>query len=155
MLWGHPAVVAGLLIGQTWAGQGQKMKLGSVMTVGEMPYYVHADADGDQTALPCTERLLSVREAEQAAARRIMPLLSIRGRPEIRLGGFGAVGGGQLSGPWPAEHAPEARIGPSNVRPAAEAEDAEAEDAGADESDLSDDDAMAEDRKRTRLNSSH
>src|SRR3546814_5521858 len=68
MLWGHPAVVAGLLIGQTLAGQGQKMKIGSVMTVGEMPYYVYADTEGEQTALPCTERLLSVREAEQAAA---------------------------------------------------------------------------------------
>src|SRR3546814_15526527 len=60
MLWGHPAVVAGLLIGQTWTGQGQKMKLGSVMTVGELPYYVHADADGDQTALPCADRKSAV-----------------------------------------------------------------------------------------------
>ena len=59
MLWGNPAVIAGLLLCQTYAAQGAKMKLGSVLSVGEMPFYYFTDKDGDQVALPCTERLMT------------------------------------------------------------------------------------------------
>jgi hypothetical protein len=71
-----------------------------------MPYFVYAGADGDQVALPCTERLYTEREAVQVAAYRVMPLLSLRGRPEVRLGGFTSLAGGTLAGFWaPAEMA--------------------------------------------------
>ena len=100
MLWGNAAIVAGLLLGEGFSQQGQAIDLGSIMTVGDMPFHFYTDADGDQTALPCTERLVPIRKAEQLTAQRLMPMLSIQGRPEIRLGSFQAVGGGLLAGRW-------------------------------------------------------
>ena len=68
MLWGHPALLSGLLLAENWLQQGKAMRLGTVMGVGEMPYFVYAGADGDQVALPCTERLYTEREAVQVAS---------------------------------------------------------------------------------------
>ncbi len=120
MLWGHPALLSGLLLAENWLQQGKAMRLGTVMGVGEMPYFVYAGADGDQVALPCTERLYTEREAVQVAAYRVMPLLSLRGRPEVRLGGFTSLAGGTLAGFWaPAEMAaPQSAA----VAPASEAD---------------------------------
>jgi hypothetical protein len=100
MLWGHPALVPGLLLAETFSRQGPKMKLGSVMSIDEMPYYVYVDPDGDQVALPCTERLWSERQAVQVSSYRVMPLLTMRGRPEVRLGGFMSLAGSSVAGLW-------------------------------------------------------
>ena len=100
MLWGNSAVIAGLLLGATFSQQGDKMKPGSVLSIGEMPFYFYTDSDGDQTALPCTERMLSSRMAELVSKHRFMPMLSIKGQPEVRLGGFGSLAGGVLGGAW-------------------------------------------------------
>ena len=100
MLWGNAAVIAGLLLGATFARQGAQMQPGTILSLGEMPFYYYTDADGDQTALPCTERMLSSKTADLVSKHRFMPLLSIKGRPEVRLGGFGSLAGGLLSGPW-------------------------------------------------------
>jgi type VI secretion system ImpB/VipA family protein len=107
MLWGHPALIPGLLLAETNAQQGAKMRLGTVMGVGDIPYYVYIGPDGEQVALPCTERLYSERQAVALTQYRVMPLLSIRGRPELRLGSFTALGGKPLAGFWaPAGVAP-------------------------------------------------
>jgi type VI secretion system protein ImpC len=100
MLWGHPVLIPGLLLAETFAQQGTKMKLGGVMGVGDIPYYVYVDTEGEQIALPCTERLYTERQAVQVGQYRVMPLLSIRGRPELRLGGFSSVAGSPLAGFW-------------------------------------------------------
>jgi type VI secretion system protein ImpC len=100
MLWGHPALIPALLLAETFGQQGNKMKLGSVMGVGDIAYYVYTDPDGDQIALPCTERLYSERQAVVVANYGVMPLLSLRGRPELRLGSFASVGGPALAGFW-------------------------------------------------------
>jgi pyruvate/2-oxoglutarate dehydrogenase complex dihydrolipoamide acyltransferase (E2) component len=107
MLWGHPALLPALLLAESYARQGAKLKLGTVMSAGEMPYYVYTDPDGEQVALPCTERLYTERQAVQVATYRVMPLLSLRGRPEVRLGGFTSLAGTPLAGLWaPAEVKP-------------------------------------------------
>jgi type VI secretion system protein ImpC len=118
MLWGNSAIVAGLLLGATFSQEGAKMKPGSVLTLGEMPFYCYTDADGDQTALPCTERMISSRVAETVSQHRFMPMLSIKGRPEVRLGGFGSLGDGMLAGPWQ----PVTESSPSSPSPAPAAE---------------------------------
>jgi type VI secretion system protein ImpC len=101
MLWSSGAILAGYLLGETCLKQGlKKMNLGSVMSAGEMPYTYYTDADGDQVALPCTERLLSVDLAAHVASQRFMPVVSIRGRPEVRLGSFQSLAGKSLAGPW-------------------------------------------------------
>jgi type VI secretion system ImpC/EvpB family protein/type VI secretion system ImpB/VipA family protein len=101
LLWGNPAIVAGLMLGMTFSKQGAKMNLGSIMSVNEIPYYFYVDEDGDQTALPCTERLMSERVAALVRAQRFLPLLSIKGRPEVRLGGFNSLAGPAIAGRWP------------------------------------------------------
>jgi type VI secretion system protein ImpC len=104
MLWGNGSVLAGLLLAQTFSKQGlKKMNVGSILSVGDMPYYYFTDKDGDQVALPCTERLLNVRSAGDVAAAGFIPLLSVLNRNEVRLGGFQSLAGMQLSGPWPAK----------------------------------------------------
>jgi type VI secretion system protein ImpC len=129
MLWGHPALLSGLLLAETWLQQGKTMRLGTVMGVGEMPYFVYAGADGDQVALPCTERLYTEREAVQVAAYRVMPLLSLRGRPEVRQGGFTSLGGSPLAGFWaPTETAaPERAVATATTAAAPEADQSEPE----------------------------
>ena len=115
MLWGNSAVIAGLLLGATFGQQGDKMKPGSVLSIGDMPFYYYTDSDGDQTALPCTERMLSSRMAELVSKHRFMPMLSIKAQPEVRLGGFGSLAGGLLAGSWKP-------VTESSTEPAAEPE---------------------------------
>ena len=138
MLWGHPALIPALLLAETFAQQGAKMALGAVMGVGDMAYYVYTDPDGDQIALPCTERLYTEKQAVQVSSYGVMPLLSLRGRPELRLGGFASLTGAPLSGFWaptairakPAAAAPtasqeeDATDATETEAPAAEAEEA-------------------------------
>lgn len=100
MLYGNPAVLAALLAAKAWSKGGAAMKLGAVNVVGDLPVYVFTDADGDQVALPCTERLLSEREAAQVASAGVIPVLSLRGRPEVRVAGFASVAGAPLAGRW-------------------------------------------------------
>ena len=64
---------------------------GSIMAVDDIPYYFYVDDEGDQTALPCTERLISERTATLVRGQGFLPLLSIKGRPEVRLGGFNSL----------------------------------------------------------------
>jgi type VI secretion system protein ImpC len=116
MLWGHPALIPALLLAETFDQQGNKMKLGTVMGVGDMAYYVYTDTDGEQIALPCTERLYSERQSVQVSSYGVMPLLSLRGRPELRLGGFNALAGSPLAGFWaPADITPKAAPAPTPV----------------------------------------
>jgi len=94
-----------------------------------MPYYVYTDTDGEQIALPCTERLYTERQAVQVATYRVMPLLSLRGRPEVRLGGFTSLAGTPLAGFWgiPAlRSAPPPLSPPAASPPPAEASAPEA-----------------------------
>ncbi len=111
MLWGNSAFLAGLLLGLTCQRQGLKeMQLGSIMTVDDLPFYYYIDDDGDQIALPCTDRLLSERLAQHVRAQHFLPVLSIKGRPEVRLGSFGSLSGQPLAGRWgsPSGQAPSA-----------------------------------------------
>jgi len=111
MLWGHPALLPGLLLAESWLRDGAKMRLGSVMTAGDIPYYVYTDTDGEQIALPCTERLYTERQAVQVAGYRVMPVVSLRGRPEIRLAGLTSLAGAPLAGFW----------APASIQPASSA----------------------------------
>jgi type VI secretion system protein ImpC len=100
MLWGHPALLFANRIAATWRRDGKAMKIGSLATIGDLPVYVYHDTDGEQIALPCTERLFTERQAAQIAATGVNPVVALRGRPEVRIGGFASMAGGMLSGPW-------------------------------------------------------
>jgi type VI secretion system protein ImpC len=78
MLWGHPALIPALLLAETFGQQGTKMKLGSVMGVGDMAYYVYTDPDGDQIALPCIERLYTCAAARNCGSAASPPFWAER-----------------------------------------------------------------------------
>ena len=100
MLWGNPALAVGLLLTQGWAKAGAKMVPGAVSVVGDMPYYVYTTPDGDQVALPCTERLYGERQTAAALRYHVMPVVSLRGRPEVRLAGAASLAGTPIAGRW-------------------------------------------------------
>ena len=100
MLWGHPGLLIALCAGQAWLKGGTSMQLGSVAVVGDLAVYVYRDADGDQVALPCTERLFPETQAAKVSSVGVIPIVSLRGRPEVRVAGFGSVAGQPLAGRW-------------------------------------------------------
>ncbi len=138
MLWGHPALIPAFLLAESFARQGARMQPGSVMNVGDMAYYVYVDPDGDQIALPCTERLYTEKQAVAVSNYGVMPLLSLRGRPELRLGGFLSLAGKPIAGFWGhADVSAKAAPAPIPAAPAAASDDAPAaEDVAVDTSDL-------------------
>ena len=116
MLWGNPALAVGLSLAQGWAKAGAKMVPGAVSVIGDMPYYVYTAPDGDQVALPCTERLYGERQTAAALRYNVMPVVSLRGRPEIRLTGAASLAGTPIAGPWKqAVLAPAAAASPATA----------------------------------------
>lgn len=115
MAWGHPALLAVLLLGEAWSNAGAKMRpAGGV--VGDLPVYVYRDSDGDQVALPCTERLMTERQAAQMAGAGVIPIVSMRGRPEVRVAGMSSLAGTPLAGRWaPVDLAPPPAAPPASV----------------------------------------
>lgn len=104
MLWGSGAFIAALLLGQTFQKQGLKsMKLGSMMSVGDIPFHYYTDDEGDQIALPCTDRVVNEAAAALATSQGFQPLVSLKGRDEVRLGSFNSLAGKPLLGPWSTE----------------------------------------------------
>ncbi|MCD2184682.1 type VI secretion system contractile sheath domain-containing protein [Rhizobium sp. GN54] len=100
MLWANPAILSAILMAATVTRMGKTIRLGEVMSLGDIPMHVMTDQHGDQIALPCTERLLDTRGAAEVVARGFMPVLSVKGRTEIRQGSFQSLGGAMLAGPW-------------------------------------------------------
>jgi len=115
MAWGHPALLAALLLGEAWSNAGAKMRpAGGV--VGDLPVYVYRDSDGDQVALPCTERLMTERQAAQMAGAGVIPIVSMRERPEVRVAGMSSLAGTPLAGRWaPVDLAPPPAAPPASV----------------------------------------
>ncbi|WP_414478923.1 type VI secretion system contractile sheath domain-containing protein [Ruegeria lacuscaerulensis] len=106
MLWANPAVLVTILLAQSFKQNGKSMNLGSVMSLGGVPYHFVNDRYGDQVALPCTERNLTMDKHEHSVQRGYMPVLSVKGRDEIRLGSFNSVAGQEILGPWSGVPAP-------------------------------------------------
>ena len=100
MLWANPVVLVAILLAQTYSIDGTDMALGSVMSLGDIPFHLVNDRYGDQVALPCTERNLTTAKMELAERRGFMPVLSMKGRDEIRLASFSSMGGKTIAGPW-------------------------------------------------------
>ncbi|WP_343035133.1 type VI secretion system contractile sheath domain-containing protein [Parasulfitobacter algicola] len=100
MLWANPVVLSAILMAETVNQHGKKMRLGQIMSLDDMPFHYMTDQYGDQIALPCTERLLNTRTTADVVARGFIPLLSMKGRNQVRQGSFQALGASELAGPW-------------------------------------------------------
>ena len=81
--------------------------MGSIMSLGGMPYHYVTDRFGDQVALPCTDRNIDLDKIARANERGFMALSAVKGRDELRLTSFQSLAGGELLGPWTGMPAPE------------------------------------------------
>lgn len=127
MLWANPVLLVAILLAQGWKKHGKAMSLGSVMGIGDIPYHFVTDQHGDQVALPCTERNLTTSKVERVVSRGFQPVLSIRGRNEIRLGSFQSLGGGEIRGRWTGAPMPPRATPPTMPQPPARPADIELE----------------------------
>ena len=111
MLWANPVALVTILLAKSFRKNGPSLGLGSVMSLGGMPYHYVKDRYGDQVALPCTERNLTQAKTQATVARGYMPVISVKGRDEVRLGSFNALNGAPVLGFWtdvpPPAPAPE------------------------------------------------
>ena len=138
MLWANPVVAVAILMAMTYKQQGKGMALGSVMNLGDIPFHFMDDQYGDQIQLPCTERNLTTSKMEIVVTRNFMPLLSIKGRDEIRLGSFQSLAGQEILGPWNGNAMP-GKASPPPLPVAARAPDVEMEMEISDDDDDDDD----------------
>ena len=88
MLWGHPAIVAACLLAAP---------TGKTLSIGDLPFYFFTDADGDQVALPCTERLINADTAARLRQYGIGALMAHKGQPELRVFGLDTMSGAGLA----------------------------------------------------------
>lgn len=100
MLWGHPALLALTVL----AGQG------GAPNVGDLPFHHFVDADGDSTALPCTERFITTVAATELARYGVKALMAHKGEPLVQLTGPDTVAG-TFTPPAAAAGRPGARTG--------------------------------------------
>ena len=100
MLWANPVALVVILLARSFRKTGPSMGLGQVMSLGGMPYHYVKDRYGDQVALPCTERNLTQTRTQAAIARGLMPVVSVKGRDEVRLASFQSLAGATVLGPW-------------------------------------------------------
>jgi type VI secretion system protein ImpC len=141
MLWGHPALLAASVLAAP---------TGTTLSVGDLPFHYVVDSDGDQVALPTTERLINLAAAEMLRRVGIDGLMAHKGQPELRIAGLDAVSGDPLS--LPGLPKPAARMSfttsvqgklPESDRPAkagkAKAAAADEEDSAEASADASDD----------------
>lgn len=88
MLWGHPAILAACVLGAP---------RGNTNSIGDLPFHYMTDEDGDQVALPCTERMVTVDTARRLASFGVRGLMAHKGQPEVRVAGLETLGGTTLA----------------------------------------------------------
>ncbi|HEV6966156.1 type VI secretion system contractile sheath domain-containing protein, partial [Roseateles sp.] len=112
MLWGHPALLALTVL----AGQG------GTPTVNDLPFHHYVDADGDSTALPCTERFISTAAVSALARWGVGALVAHKGEPSVRLAGlagFTAAGAASKAGARAGiEMSLKSKLAEADARPA-------------------------------------
>ena len=84
-LWGNPALVAGVLLAQSFARSGWEMQGDEATELSGLPQHVYRE-DGEAKLTPCAERSLGDEEAERLAAHGISSLVVQRSSDSVRLG---------------------------------------------------------------------
>jgi type VI secretion system protein ImpC len=90
MLWGHPALLAASVLAAP---------TGNTLSIGDLPFHYVVDGDGDQIALPTTERLVNLAAAEMLRRVGIDALMAHKGQPELRIAGLDAMSGDPITLP--------------------------------------------------------
>ena len=89
------------MLGASFSRNGWRLLDEPVLAIDGLPLHVFRH-DGEATALPCAETLLTERAAEAILDQGIMPLLSFRNQDAIRLARLQSMADPLtgLSGPW-------------------------------------------------------
>lgn len=92
LLWGNPVVVLVTLL----AADGGR---GGAHVAEDMPYHVTEDRHGDQVQLPCTSRAMTSAAVAAVEAAGVIPIVSTKGRDEVRVGAYQTLSGRALPAP--------------------------------------------------------
>ncbi len=144
MLWANPVALVVILLARSFRKTGASMGLGQVMSLGGMPFHYVKDRHGDQVALPCTERNLTQTKTQSAIARGLMPVVSVKGRDEVRLASFQSLAGSTILGSWSDVPPPKPKEEAKRAEPVA-ADAGDSDDDGLDMSDFGSDDSGGDD----------
>lgn len=112
MLWGNPAALVGLVLAKDYEVNAGAMQPGSILTINDMPFHYVHDQYGDQVALPCTDRMISHRSVEPLLKQRWMPIISMKGQPEVRIASLNGLAGNIISGRWCDQIAVTKKVSP-------------------------------------------
>ncbi|MEO8240856.1 MAG: type VI secretion system contractile sheath large subunit, partial [bacterium] len=149
MLWANPVALVVILLAKSYRKTGPSLGLGSVMSLGEIPFHYVKDRYGDQVALPCTERNLTQTKTQNAIARGLMPVVSVKGRDEVRLASFQSLAGSTILGSWTDVPPPKPKAEVERSEPVESAddsgEDMDMSDFGSDDSSSDDSSSDGED----------
>jgi type VI secretion system protein ImpC len=89
-LWGNPAFLVAMLLGQTFSESGWEMRPGKVMEIDRLPLHVYGK-DGESEPKPCAEVLLTEEAVERMIEEGLIPLVSFKNRDSVRLARFQSV----------------------------------------------------------------
>lgn len=84
-LWGNSALIAGVLLAQSFAQCGWEMQGDEVTEIFALPQHVYRE-EGEAKLTSCAECWLSDEEVERLSARGISVLVASRGSDSVRLG---------------------------------------------------------------------
>jgi type VI secretion system protein ImpC len=100
-LWGNPAIGCALLLAASFASSGWAMRPGEHLDIDALPLHLIRE-DGETTAKPCAEALLTERAALRLLDNGLMPLVSLKARDAVRLVRFQSVAHpiASLAGRW-------------------------------------------------------
>ena len=89
-LWGNPAFLIALLLGQSFTESGWEMRPGTVSEIDRMPLHVY-ERDGVSEPKPCAEVLLTEDAVERILDEGVMPLVSFKSSDKARLARFQSI----------------------------------------------------------------
>jgi len=100
-LWGNPAFLVALLLGQSFSESGWEMHPGTVTEIDRLPLHVYR-RDGESEPKPCAEVLLTEDAVERMIEEGLIPLVSFKNRDSVRLARFQSVAAPlrPLAGRW-------------------------------------------------------
>jgi len=100
-LWGNPAFIVGLLVGQSFNESNWHMQPGNVAQVDHLPLHVYDGPEGSQSK-PCAEVLLTDAGVESILERGLIPMIGFKGRDSVRVGRFQPIADARrpLGGRW-------------------------------------------------------
>jgi len=100
-LWGNPALVCALLLGQSFSEMGWEMSPGIIQEIEDLPLHVYKEK-GESRIKPCAETLLTQGAAEIIMEKGLMPVISFKNSDTVRLARFHSFSDppAQLAGRW-------------------------------------------------------